>query len=78
MPLYEYECEQDGTVVEVLRPMADADKPLDDPEGKGRTFRRRHSTFAAGSSAAASGGRSVPVGGCCPCGKSAGSCMSQS
>jgi putative FmdB family regulatory protein len=69
MPLYEYICEEDGTVVEVLRPAADADKPLADPEGRGRTFRRRFSTFATGTS-----GREVPVGGFCPCGKPGGGC----
>jgi putative FmdB family regulatory protein len=74
MPLYEYECEQDGSVIEVLRSMADADKPLDDPDGKGRHFKRRQSTFATGAAVTASSGRSVPLGGCCPCGKAAGSC----
>ncbi|QYU67213.1 hypothetical protein J4558_20045 [Leptolyngbya sp. 15MV] len=76
MPLYEYVCEADGTRIELLRPMADADKPVEDPEGKGRRFTRVHSTFAAGAgaSAAVGAGRSVPLGGCCPCGKSAGAC----
>lgn len=71
MPLYEYLCEQDGSVLELIRPMADADKPVPDPEGKGRIFKRKQSTFSAGGSAS---GQSLPVGGCCPCGKSAGSC----
>ena len=47
MPLYEYVCESDGTVLELIRPMADADKPVPDPEGKGRRFVRKMSTFAA-------------------------------
>jgi putative FmdB family regulatory protein len=72
MPLYEYVCETDGEVIELLRPIADADKPVEDPKGLGRTFSRRHSTFAAKSSS--SGDRSLPVGGCCPCGKNAGAC----
>jgi len=70
MPLYEYLCESDGTVLEVQRPMADADKPLPDPEGKGRVFKRQLSTFLAksGTSAAAA----LPT--CCPCGKAGGGC----
>lgn len=75
MPLYEYICETDGEVVELLRPIADADKPVEDPRGLGRTFARRHSTFAAKGSA--SGAGALPMaGGCCPCGKNAGSCSS--
>ena len=72
MPIYEYVCEQDGTVVELLRPMADADKPVTDPDGKGRTFVRKHSVFGM------SGGQSLPIagggGGGCGCGKPHGSC----
>ena len=73
MPIYEYECAEDGEVIELLRSMKDADAPIEDPAGRGRTFRRRHSTFAT-SGAASAGGSSLPVGGCCPCGKSAGQC----
>ncbi len=72
MPIYEYACEQDGTVIELLRPMADADRPVEDPEGKGRVFKRKHSTFATG------GPGSTDLmsrqGGCCPCGKTVGGC----
>lgn len=78
MPLYEYVCEKDGTVIELLRPMASADDPVADPEGRGRLFKRRHSTFASkgeASSGAPTSSRSLPVGGCCPCGKSHGSCQ---
>jgi putative FmdB family regulatory protein len=72
MPLYEYICEQDGEVIELLRPMADADKPVEDPRSKGRTFRRKHSTFAT--SGAPSAGSSSLLSGntCCPCGKTGG------
>lgn len=78
MPLYEYVCENDGARLELLRPIADADKPVKDPEGKGRVFKRVHSTFAAQGDASSGGPRGVPVGGggCCPCGKSHGSCSS--
>ncbi|MFN9133566.1 MAG: zinc ribbon domain-containing protein [Phycisphaerales bacterium] len=72
MPMYEYVSEQDGTRLELLRPMSQADAPVEDPENKGRTFKRVHSTFAAAGSAAQGGSSSM--GGCCPCGKNAGSC----
>lgn len=75
MPLYEYISESDGEVITLLRPMRDADAPVEDPQNRGRRFARRHSTFGVGGSAAAAGtGPSLPVGGCCPCGKSAGAC----
>jgi putative FmdB family regulatory protein len=73
MPIYEYICEKDGAVVELLRPMSRADEPVEDPEGRGRTFKRKHSTFATGSVEA----RTSPLpraGGCCPCGKTHGGC----
>jgi hypothetical protein len=72
MPIYEYQAE-DGTVIELIRPMADADKPVPDPDGKGRTFTRKHSVFAGGASASTH----VHTGGCCPCGKPGGGCGSQ-
>lgn len=81
MPLYEYVCEKDGTRLELLRPANQADAPVEDPEGKGRTFTRVFSTFAAqGVSGAGAGpsARSSPAGhsggGCCPCGKPHGGC----
>jgi hypothetical protein len=70
MPIYEYEAE-DGTVVELIRSMADADKPVVDPEGKGRVFARKHSVFAGGASS--SSGGHVHTGGCA-CGKPGGGC----
>ncbi|MEA5557606.1 hypothetical protein [Nodularia spumigena] len=73
MPLYEYVSTEDGTVVELLRPIQQADAPVTDPEGKGRTFVRRHSTFAAGPGSGAAAAQSA---GCCPCGKNQGSCGS--
>lgn len=72
MPLYEYVCEKTGETIEVLRPMAEADKPLPDPAGKGRTFVRKQSTFAAQGAGAGSRGQSLPMaggGGGCACGK---------
>ena len=72
MPLYEYEATEDGEIVTLLRPMSEADAPVDDPVGKGRTFRRRHSVFGVGGGASSP---SVPIsGGCCPCGVDAGQC----
>jgi predicted nucleic acid-binding Zn ribbon protein len=77
MPIYEYICEQDGAVIELLRPMREADAPVPDPQGKGRVFRRKHSTFATGSGGSgARGAVSLTAGGCCPCGKPRGSCGS--
>ncbi|MBL8990312.1 MAG: zinc ribbon domain-containing protein [Phycisphaerae bacterium] len=79
MPLYEYICEKDGTVLELLRSAADADKPVQDPDGKGRVFKRRLSTFAAqgGEPGVGKGAGHVHTGSCCPCGKNAGSCGSR-
>jgi len=79
MPLYEYRCESDGTVLELIRPMADADAPVTDPEGKGRIFSRAMSSFQTGGGPRST---SLPMGagggsgGCCPCGKGAGKCSS--
>lgn len=71
MPMYEYRCDDDGTVITVMRPMAEADEPVEDPEGRGRTFRRIHSTFSVGT---ASRPAAAPPGGGCPmCGPD-GSC----
>lgn len=76
MPLYEYEAE-DGTVLELLRSAKDADKRVTDPEGRGRTFKRKHSVFASGGAGASGGGTSA-VGhvhsGSCACGKPRGGC----
>ena len=76
MPIYEYISEQDGAVIELVRPMADADQPVADPEGKGRRFKRQISSFAAKGASASTGAApsSLPMGGCCPCGKNSGSC----
>lgn len=80
MPIYEYECHEPGkppVVIEVLRAAADADKPVADPEGKGRVFRRRLSVFATGGGG---GGAAAPAtgghvhSGSCGCGKPRGSC----
>lgn len=63
MPLYEYRCEETGEMITLLRPMAEADKPVEDPEGKGRTFSRVHSTFAVSSPLACDQGAGVSA---CP------------
>jgi putative FmdB family regulatory protein len=68
MPLYEYKCAEDGETITLLRSMADADKPVDDPKGLGRTFVRTHSTFAVG----AGNADSAPGG--CACGNPDGPC----
>lgn len=73
MPMYEYRCEEDGATITLLRPMAAADDPVEDPEGRGRVFRRMHSTFAVG---AENGQSSSPAAqpGVCPCGHPGGMC----
>lgn len=80
MPIYEYVAEEDGEVIELMRPMAHADEPVADPADRGRTFRRRMSTFApkAGSGPTpgpTSGSMPLPMGGC-PCGNPNGPCNS--
>jgi putative FmdB family regulatory protein len=67
MPLYEYRCAEDGETITLLRPMADADKPVEDPRGRGRTFVRAPSTFAVGA-------KSQPAPRGCPCGNPDGPC----
>jgi predicted nucleic acid-binding Zn ribbon protein len=76
MPIYEYVAEEDGEVIELMRTMAEADEPVADPADRGRTFRRRMSTFApkAGSTTT-NGSTPLPMGGC-PCGNPNGPCNS--
>lgn len=71
MPQYEYISVEDGETITLLRPMAEADAPVDDPKGLGRTFVRQHSTFAVGGTRP-----SVPLkqGGGCACGNPHGPC----
>jgi len=69
MPLYEYVCEADGTVLELMRPMSEADKPVADPAGKGRVFMRKFSTFAAKGAEGRSVSLGMGGGGGCACGK---------
>ncbi|MCC6675534.1 MAG: zinc ribbon domain-containing protein [Phycisphaerales bacterium] len=78
MPIYEYVCEEPGkepVVIELIRSAADADKPVPDPEGKGRVFKRRLSLIASGvqGGPGTSGGGHVHSG-MCGCGKRRGSC----
>ncbi|MFO0962673.1 MAG: hypothetical protein U0625_07160 [Phycisphaerales bacterium] len=72
MPQYEYICEADGEVITLLRPMKDADAPVEDPAGKGRQFTRKHSVFGVAGSPV--GATHVHQGACCPCGKASGQC----
>ena len=72
MPQYEYESLEDGDVLTLLRSMAEADQPVEDPEGRGRTFRRRHSVFGVGTGAAQHA--AAPQPGSCACGLKPGSC----
>jgi predicted nucleic acid-binding Zn ribbon protein len=70
VPQYEYESMEDGAVLTLLRPMAEADDPVVDPEDRGRTFKRRHSVFGVGSTQ----GGSMPQPGSCACGLKPGTC----
>ncbi len=74
MPQYEYECKEDGELIVLLRPMRDADAPVEDPKGLGRAFLRRHSVFGVGGSSV--GTTHVHAGPSCPCGKPQSSCGS--
>jgi predicted nucleic acid-binding Zn ribbon protein len=78
MPQYEYICEDDGEIITLLRPMRDADKPVEDPAGQGRTFKRMHSTFMVSESAASKAkSNAKPAtrpGGGCACGNPHGPC----
>lgn len=73
MPIYEYRCVEDGELIELLRPMAEADEPVDDPKGRGRQFVRVHSRFAVAGSPVGATHVHKPGGGC-PCGNPHGPC----
>lgn len=78
MPIYEYEAVEDGEVIELMRPMKDADAPVEDPKGKGRRFRRKMSVFGvSGAAASAPSGSAAPAhvhSSGCGCGRPHGSC----
>ena len=76
MPLYEYQCAQTGDTIELIRPMADADAPVDDPERKGRVFVRKLSTFQAKSNTGKRAPLPSPGNGMpgCGCGNPNGPC----
>ena len=66
MPLYEYQCEEDGDLITLLRTMAQADDRVEDPQDRGREFYRVHSTFQVdASSPVAQAPQMPPSGGCC-------------
>jgi predicted nucleic acid-binding Zn ribbon protein len=46
MPLYEYRCVEDGSLITLLRSMAEADDSVIDPASKGRSFERVQSLFS--------------------------------
>ena len=74
MPQYEYECIQDGELLTLLRPMSEADAPVEDPRGEGRTFKRVHSVFGVRSAGPGSAASVSSPEGCCPRGLAAESC----
>lgn len=77
MPMYEYRSDEDGEVIELIRPMSQADADVVDPADKGRNFRRIHSVIASSPGAGGQRGVSAAAGGCCPCGKGAAACRSR-
>lgn len=68
MPLYEYNCDQDGTTLTLLRSMAQADEPVADPEGRDRVFTRVLSTFQMDAPRRFDSGNSSPNSHGCGCG----------
>jgi hypothetical protein len=64
MPLYEYVAEEDGSRIELLRAMSEADDPVADPQGKGRTYKRVLSSFSAQADTARSAPPASPCGNC--------------
>ncbi|MFO0872919.1 MAG: zinc ribbon domain-containing protein [Phycisphaerales bacterium] len=74
MPLYEYVCETDGSRIELIRPMRDADAPVEDPDGKGRRFTRALSMPMLRNADSGASTATAPSGGMCGCGKSHGGC----
>ena len=78
MPIYEYEAVEDGEVIELMRSMKDADVPVEDPQQRGRIFRRRLSVFGVAGSASASAPQTASTGHVhssgCGCGRPMGSC----
>ncbi|MSR45259.1 MAG: zinc ribbon domain-containing protein [Phycisphaerales bacterium] len=77
MPQYEYICDQDEEVIVLLRPMKESDDKVEDPTGRGRTFRRKLSAFGVTGTNTQSTGAHVHVGNCCPCGKPQSACGNQ-
>ena len=74
MPLYDYTCPEDGETITLLRSMRDADEPVEDPKGLGRTFIRVCSSFTVGASSKTQS--PPPFSGGCPCGNPDGPCNS--
>jgi putative FmdB family regulatory protein len=68
MPLYEYRCVEDGSLITLLRSMSEADDPVTDPEGNDRTFERVQSLFSVDAPAQEPQGRGGCCGGGCGCG----------
>jgi hypothetical protein len=71
MPQYEYMSDDNGEIITLLRPMARADDPVEDPAGRGRTFTRRLSAIQVAPPTSL-----VSPPGHCPCGDPRGPCNS--
>jgi putative FmdB family regulatory protein len=68
VPLYEYRCVEDGELITLLRSMDEADDPVADPSGSGRTFERVQSLFSVDRPAKEVGSGGGCCGGGCRCG----------
>jgi len=66
MPLYEYVCADCGERFDALRPMRDADAPIDCPRCGGQRTSRGISLFAAISSEGVIAGAGSSCGSCSP------------
>ena len=74
MPMYEYECVECEAVTEVLRPMSQADAPIDCEQCGSEKTKRKQSVFAAGTSD--SQAPAMPLAAPCnTCGNAMGSCQ---
>lgn len=74
MPIYDYTCKTcDKPFEHLARRMDEAPPPC--PECGSKKTEKGLSSFAVGAGAATSGkSTSLPMGGCCPCGKNQSAC----
>ena len=68
MPLYEYECQKCGKLIEILRNRSESDKDVKCPECGSSEMRRKFSTFGvvmgSGKTSSIESAASCPTGTC--------------